>query len=63
MLCYTQEEAVEIAGPARNSGLQPLVGEGFDRFNQSQGAIWVGRSMKLKAWSPRSQSVAEIALG
>ena len=36
MLRYTQEDAVEIAGPARNSGLQPIVGEGFDRFNQSQ---------------------------
>src|SRR5215469_4997048 len=36
MLRYTQEQAVEIAGPARNSDLQPIVGEGFDRFNQSQ---------------------------
>jgi len=32
MLRYTQEEAVEIVGSARNSGLQPLVGEGFDRI-------------------------------
>jgi hypothetical protein len=36
ILRYTQEEAVEIVGPARGGGLQPLVGEGFDRFNQSQ---------------------------
>ena len=36
MLRCTQEEAVELVGPAGNSGLQPLVGEGFDRFNQSQ---------------------------